>query len=87
MKTGHYPNVLKIANVISLDKGRSKLELGNFRPLSILSPINKVFKIILHRPMIAFWEKYDLFTNCQFGFRKKHSINLAITYIHDFGRT
>ena len=33
--------------------------------------------------MIAFWEKYDLFTNCLLGFRKKHSTNLAITYLHE----
>ena len=33
--------------------------------------------------MIAFWEKYDLVTNCQFGFRKKHSANPAITYLRE----
>ena len=33
--------------------------------------------------MITFWGKYDLFTNCQFGFREKHSTNIAITYLHE----
>ena len=33
--------------------------------------------------MIDFWEKYGLFTNCQFGFGKKHSTNFAITYLHE----
>ena len=37
---------------------------------------------MLHRPVIAFWERFDFFTNCQFGFRKKHSTKLAITHLH-----
>ena len=83
LKTGHYPDVLKIAKVIPLHKGGSKRELGNYRPISIVSPINKVFETILHKCMIAFLEKYDLFLNCQFGFRKNHSTNLAITCLHE----
>ena len=27
--------------------------------------------------------KYGFFTNCQFGFGKKHSTNLAITNLHE----
>ena len=33
---------------------------------------------LLHKRQIAYWEKFDLFSNHQFGFRKKHSTNLAI---------
>ena len=38
--TGIYPDVLKIAQVIPLHKSGSKLDLSNYRPMSILSPIN-----------------------------------------------
>ena len=45
LKTGqHYPDVLTIVKVIPLHKGGSKRELGNYRSISILSLINKVFK-------------------------------------------
>ena len=40
LKTGHYSDVLKIAKVFSLHKGVSKVELKNYRPISILSHIN-----------------------------------------------
>ena len=40
---------LVVAKVIPLHKGGSKLELGNYRPVSILSPINKVLETILHK--------------------------------------
>ena len=69
--SGIYPDVLKIAQVVPLHKGGSTLELGNYRPISILSPINKIFETILHKRLSKFWENHNLFVNCQFGFRKK----------------
>ena len=33
--------------------------------------------------MIEFWEKYHLFPDKQFGFRKNHSTNLALTFLHE----
>ena len=63
-------------------KGGSKLKLGNCWPISILPAKNKVSKTILHR-IDWFLEKYGLFTNCQFGFRRKHLTNLAIAYLHE----
>ena len=59
------------AEVIPLHKGGSTLELESYRPISILSPINKIFETIPHKRLSKFWEKYNLFVNCQFGFRKK----------------
>ena len=83
MVSGIYPDVLKIAKVIPLHKGGSKFELGNYRPIFILSPINKIFEKILHKRLISFWEKFNLFTASQFGFRKDHSTNLAITLLYE----
>ena len=68
--------------MVPLHKGGSTLELGNYRPISILSPINKIFETILHKCLSKLWEKYNLFVNCQFGFRKKHSTNNTITYLN-----
>ena len=52
--SGIYPDVLKIAQVIPSHKGGSTLELGNYRPISILSPINKIFETILHKRLSKF---------------------------------
>ena len=81
--SGIYPDVLKIAQVIPLHKGGSTLELGNSRPMSILSPINKIFETILRKRLSKFWEKYNLVVNCQFGFRKKLSTNNAFTCLNE----
>ena len=83
IESGNYPDILKIAQVFPLHKGGSVLDLGNYRLISILFPINKVFETILRKRFSKFWDKYNLFANCQFGFRKKHSTNNAITYLNE----
>ena len=54
LETGSYPEVLQIATVIPVHKGRSTLELGNYRPILILSPIKNVFETILHKRLTKF---------------------------------
>ena len=83
LETGSYRDILKIATVIPVHKGGSTLELGNYRLISILSPINKVFETILHKRLTKFWEKLNLFIEFQFGFRTKHSTNHAITCVYE----
>jgi len=61
IKSGTYPDILKVAKVISLHNGGSKFDLNNYRPITILSPINKVFETILHRRLVEYWEKNNLF--------------------------
>ena len=78
IEKGYYPDQPKIAKLVPLYKSDTKAEVGNYRPISILSPINKVFETLLYKRLIAYWENFNLFTNHQFGFRKKHSTNLAI---------
>ena len=83
LETESYPDVLKIATLIPLHKGGSTFELGNYRPISILSPINKVFETLLHKKLTKFWEKLNLFTEFQFDFRIKHSTNHATTCVYE----
>ena len=83
LETGSYPDVLKIAIVILVHKGGSTFELGNYKPISILSPINKAFETILHKTLTKFWKKLNLFTEFQFGFRTKHSTNYAKTCVYE----
>ena len=43
IKTGVYPDILKIAKVIPIFKKGAPTSINNYRPISILSPINKIF--------------------------------------------
>ena len=78
-----YPDEIKIARVIPLHKEGAKLELKNYRTISILSTINKICETIIKQRLITFWTKCNVFVPTQFGFRGDHSITLAIAYLHE----
>ena len=76
--TGVFPDPLKISKVIPIHKKESKLEVGNYRPISLLSNINKIIEKLMHFRMQVYLEKHKMIYNLQFGFREKHSTNHAI---------
>ena len=65
-------------------KNRAKLE--NYRPISLLSSLNKVFEKSLHQRIINFCDRNQLFTSAQFGGRYKKSCADAITTVTDYLR-
>jgi len=79
LEDGIYSDVLKIAKVIPLHKGGTKFKMENYRPRSL---IYKIFGNHTTSKTNGILGKYNLFTNCQFGFRKQHSTKLAITYLN-----
>ena len=54
LTSGNYPAILKIGKVVLVYQGGSKLDLNNYRPISILSPINIVFETILLKRFLEF---------------------------------
>ena len=81
MRTGIHPNCLKLAMVIPIHKKGSKLEVGNYRPISLLLNINKLLERIVQVRTYSFLEKYKCLYKYQFGFRKQHSTNRALIEI------
>ena len=77
--TGIYPDKLKLAEIIAVfkNKGDPRLFL-NYRPISLLSNINKIFEKLVHARLYSFLELHDCIYELQFGFRTKHSTNHAL---------
>ena len=69
--SGIYPDSLKIAKVIPIFKGGDKNDPSSYRPISILSQINRIFEKVLRDRLYDFM-KDKLYTK-QFGFRPKNS--------------
>ena len=69
---------MKTAKVIPIHEKDSKLEVSNYRPISLLSNINKIFKKLMHSRLIEFLEERQILYYKQFGFRKDFSTNHAI---------
>ena len=75
---GVYPKILKTAQVIPIHKKGTKTECSNYRPISLLSPLNKLFEKMLYKRINDYFTRFELFTPHQYGFRKNRSTSLAI---------
>ena len=75
---GIFLTILKTAKVIPIHKKDSKLEVSNYRPISLLSNIDKIFEKSMHNRLIEFLEERQILYYKQFGFQKDFLSNHAI---------
>ena len=61
VQTGVDPSKLKHAKVIPVYKTGDRTEPGNYRPISLLSVFNRLFKRLMHKRLTAFIEKKNTF--------------------------
>ena len=79
--SGIHPDKLKIAKVIPIFKKGSKLIPANYRPISLLSNINKIIEKLVFPRVFNFLEDNKILYKLQYGFRPKHSTNHALINI------
>ena len=77
-KTGVFPELCKMAKVISIYKKENPLLCENYRPISLLSIFSKIFEKLVYERMYAFIENNKLIYQRQFGFRSKNSTTPAL---------
>jgi len=75
---GKFPNLFKTAKVTPIHKKGSNDKVENYRPISLLSNLNKVFEKLMYKRLYSFLCRYDILFHKQFGFRKGHSAVDAI---------
>ena len=81
-----YPDLLKIAKVIPIFKKQheeERVDPGNYRPISLLSALNKILEKIIYKRLMKHIIKNNLLYKYQFGFRKNHSTTLALIDVID----
>ena len=81
--TGIFPDRLKISRVIPLYKKDDPHLVDNYRPISILPAISKVFERIVFNQLYDYMHQNELFYVSQYGFRKIHSTELASVELVD----
>lgn len=78
IKEGIFPNELKLAKIIPIFKKGDVDECSNYRPISILPVISKVFEKVFNEKITNYLENNLIITKDQHGYRKNRSTITAI---------
>ena len=75
---GIFPACLKISKIIPLHKSNDPTLVNNYRPISLLSSISKLFEKIIYQRLYNFFDEREILVKEQSGFRKGYSVNVSI---------
>jgi hypothetical protein len=81
--TSTFPDQCKIAKLKPLYKKSSALEPKNYRPISLLPLISKLFEKIIHMQTQNYLDKNNILYKYQSGFRTKHSTDTCLSVLND----
>ena len=76
--SGIFPDDWKCARVTPLFKQGEPSDLDNYRPISVISVIARVFERIIYDQLYNFLTNEDIISNYQSGFRSLHSTVTAL---------
>ena len=77
LSTGIFPNKLKTSRVKPLfKKGKVSLFL-NYRPISLLPSLSKIYEHVVLEQLLNYMERNSLFYKDQYGFMPGHSTELT----------
>lgn len=78
IEQGKVPSHFKNAKIIPIYKKGEKTDMSNYRPISLISSVSKIFeKIVKHRVM-KYLNKYKIISKFQYGFQEKLSTQDAV---------
>ena len=84
--TGVFASVLKTAKLVFSFKKDSKLDYSNYRPISLLSNIEKILEKLMYKRLYTFLNNNNIIYNLQFGFRQQYSTSHALINITEIIR-
>ena len=77
LHTGIYQSQLKLSRVKPLFKSGYKSKFNNYRPISLLSSLSKIFESVIFDQLLHYFVEDNLLSMEQFGFRPGHSTELS----------
>ena len=83
MKQSIVPSKCKVAKLKPLFKKGSRTDPKNYRPISLLPLISKIFEKVVHDQVQAFLETNEILYKYQSGFRGLHSTDTCLTHLNN----
>ena len=83
MAWGSFPDACKIAKVKPLFKKGSKTDPSNYRPISLLPLLSKVFERVVLDQTEEFLSLNKILYDYQSGFMKNHSTDTCLSFLND----
>ena len=85
---GLFPQSLKRAKNLPIFKSKDKMNIANYRPISILPVISKVYEKVFYSRLCGNFSTNNILSSSQFGFRSgastEHSIKMHRRYFKVF---
>uniref|UniRef100_A0A1B6GDZ7 Reverse transcriptase domain-containing protein n=1 Tax=Cuerna arida TaxID=1464854 RepID=A0A1B6GDZ7_9HEMI len=78
---GYFPEQLKISKITPVYKKGDKTLCQNYRPISIVPILSKVFEALILKQLSKSFDSNNLLSEFQYGFRAGRSTTMAVSHI------
>ena len=83
IETSQFPDSWKVARITPIFKDGDKTEKSNYRPISVLPVISKLFEKLFFNQLYLYVKENGLFTSDQSGFLRLHSTLTCLLKMSD----
>ena len=85
LRKGEFPSCWKTASVVPVPKkSNDTSQASNYRPISLLPVIGKVFESVINVHLLKYLELQNLLSDKQFGFRTSRSTGDLLAYVTEY---
>ena len=78
LSTCEIPTIWKCSRITPIHKAGSELDPNNYRPISIICSIAKVFEKLIHKQLSNYLSNHNILSPVQSGFRANHSTTTTL---------
>ena len=83
-RQGQFPIPFKTAHITPIFKDGDRTNISNYRPISILPTMSKLFERAVADRLVAFLDKHNVLSSSQYGFQKHKSTEHALINLTEF---
>ena len=81
LRTGIFPDDWKIAKVTPIHKADEKNLCSNYRPVSVISTVPKLFEKAVYKQLMQYLEQHQIISKFQSGLRASHSTETLLLQV------